>query len=49
MEKHTSDQAINGAGDFGVDQQVHAQGAYLIQTKQYKGAHAGIEELEPVA
>ena len=30
-------------------QQEHAWGAYLIQAKQYKGADAGIEELEPVA
>ncbi len=30
-------------------EQERAWGAYLIQTKQDKGAHAGIEELEPVA
>jgi len=40
---------MDSAGDFGIDQQEHARGAYLIQTKQYKGAHAGIEQLEPVA
>ncbi len=48
-KKHTSEQTMDSAGDFGIDQQEHARGAYLIQTKQYKGAHAGIEQLEPVA